>query len=169
MAQKLIIPLIFFLSMLGSGCSDLFAVYSSDSNKKEDSSYLFRRDVVQYARQFKGSKYKYAGKGPKVFDCSGFTGYVMKKFNVPLSGSSNGQSVQGGAVSLNDVKPGDLVFFRKSNRGEVFHVALVVSNDQSGINVLHSTSSRGVIEENISSSSYWSPKISSARNVLSRF
>ena len=65
------------------------------------------------------------------------------------------------------MQPGDLVFFRRSSRENIFHVALVVKNDRDGIQVIHSTSSRGVVLDNITKSTYWAPKLSEARNVLS--
>ncbi|MEL6845503.1 MAG: NlpC/P60 family protein, partial [Bacteroidota bacterium] len=66
------------------------------------------------------------------------------------------------------VKPGDLIFFSKNGRGKISHVALVVDHDREGISVAHSTTSRGVIVENISNSRYWKPKIKFARDVISR-
>lgn len=129
---------------------------------------LFRQDIISYARQFTGTKYKYAGKSPKTgFDCSGFTSYVLGNFNIDLPHRSADQENEGKKVNLNQVKPGDLIFYRRSPLGKVFHVSLVVSNGRNGITVIHSVS-RGVVEENISTSSYWKPKISSARNVISR-
>ncbi len=135
------------------------------SGSKED---RFRSEVVDFADQFQGIKYKYAGKSPKTgFDCSGFTSYVMKHFNIELSPSSKMQEKQGKKIRVSDVKPGDLIFYRRSSMGKVFHVSLVVSNKRDGITVIHSVS-RGVVKENISTSSYWKPKISSARDVISK-
>lgn len=124
-----------------------------------------RKEVVDYARKYIGAPYRAAGKDPRGFDCSGFTGYVMKNFGLSLSASSKYQAKEGQKVNIKDVKPGDLIFFKRSPAGEVFHVALVVRNSKEGIEVIHSAS-RGVVVENISKSDYWRPKISSARDVL---
>lgn len=126
---------------------------------------MLREDVVQYAKQFVGTKYVYAGKDPRGFDCSGFTRYVWKEFDVSLSGSSRMQEDQGTPISVSKAKAGDLIFFRREKRGRVFHVALVVSNSREGLKVIHSTN-RGVVIDNISNNSYWKPKISTAREVL---
>ena len=126
---------------------------------------MLREDVVQYAKQFVGTKYVYAGKDPRGFDCSGFTRYVWKEFDVSLSGSSRMQEDQGTPISVSKAKAGDLIFFRREKRGRVFHVALVVSNSREGLRVIHSTN-RGVVIDNISNNSYWKPKISTARVVL---
>ncbi len=128
---------------------------------------LLRRDVVSYAQQYKGTRYKEAGKTPKTgFDCSGFTGYVMRNFEVQLGGSSRDQAKQGRIVPLKEAKPGDLIFFRRSSTTPVFHVAMIVSNDKNGIHIIHSTSTRGVVVDNLFQNSYWEPKIYQVRDVL---
>lgn len=129
----------------------------------------YRQNIVEYAVSQQGAKYKYAGRSPKTgFDCSGFVYYVFDSFNVELTTNSRDQEKEGRVISLNEAKPGDLVFFRRSKSGSVFHVALVVDNTSDGITVVHSTTSRGVIVENITKSSYWKSKVTSARDVVSR-
>ncbi len=125
-----------------------------------------RAQVVSFAQKQVGAKYQYAGRSPRGFDCSGLTYYVMKNHDVQLPSNSGMQSKEGRPIDPRKVRAGDLVFFKRSKLGGVFHVALVVSNGAEGIRVVHSTSSRGVIEENISQSTYWKPKIASARSVL---
>jgi len=125
-----------------------------------------RLDIIDYAEQFSGIAYKTAGKTPYTgFDCSGFTSYVMKGFGVELSPSSNEQSQDGVEVDLEEVKPGDLLFFGTDEK--IQHVAIVVRNNDEGIFCVHSTTSRGVIVENVTESSYWKPRILFARDVLS--
>ena len=124
-----------------------------------------RRDVVRYAKKQLGAKYRSGGKGPNSFDCSGLTSYVMKNFGVTLSPSSRYQEKEGRKIKIKNAQPGDLIFFRRSPAGSVFHVALVVKNGRDGIEAIHSTS-RGVVIDNLSKSDYWRPKMSSARDVL---
>lgn len=134
------------------------------SKRKEQA---FREDIIDYAKQFQGTNYLYAGREPrKGFDCSGFTYFVMDKFDISLSPSSRAQENQGKSIKVSKVQPGDLIFYRRSRGTNVFHVSLVVANDPDGIKVIHSTS-RGVVIDNISKSSYWEPKISTARDIVS--
>lgn len=122
---------------------------------------------MAFAKKYEGVRYKYAGKQPRTgFDCSGFTSYVMDRFDIRLSPSSRLQEDQGRRIRPAEVQPGDLIFYRRSAGGRVFHVSLVVENDREGIKVIHATS-RGVVIDNISTSSYWEPKISTARDVIS--
>lgn len=124
-----------------------------------------REWIIDYAQEFKGTRYRYAGRSPKTgFDCSGFTSFVLHEFDVRASSSSSTQSTQGVKISLDDVLPGDLVFF--GSKKHIQHVAMVVECSPEGIICVHSTSSRGVIIENISTSRYWKPRILFARDII---
>lgn len=137
-----------------------------DNTKDALTKAQLRSEISKECEEYLGTKYKYAGKTPSTgFDCSGFTSYVYDQFNINLSPSSKNQAVQGKAVMLSKVKPGDLVFF--GNDGEITHVAMVVSNTKEGITVAHSTTSKGVMIQNISNSKYWKPKILFARDIIS--
>ena len=83
---------------------------------------------------------------------------------MPISRTSNTQAKEGRKISLRSAKPGDLIFFGKGRK--VSHVALVTQNTKSGVFVIHSTSSRGVIEENVSNSSYWKSRLLFVRDVI---
>ena len=158
--------IILLIAFILTGCSVLQdgAVNTNvDQLSREDK---LRRDVVAFAEEQEGSSYRYAGRDPRGFDCSGFTHYVMKKFDISLTTSSKSQATEGAKISVKEAKPGDLIFFKRSAAGRVFHVALVVSNTRSGLRVIHSTS-RGVVLDNLTTSKYWKPKISSARDVIS--
>ena len=125
-----------------------------------------REYISGYAQNFLGIPYHYAGRAPRTgFDCSGFTSYILKEFEVQASASSRTQATQGDKIELENVLPGDLVFF--GYRGQVRHVAMVIECTAEGIMCVHSTCSRGVIVENISTSKYWRPKILFARDVIS--
>ena len=80
--------------------------------------------VVEYAKQFIGTKYVYGGSSPSTgFDCSGFTSYVYKNFGVSLPHSSGGQASVGTAVSKENLALGDLVIYSG-------HVAIYVGGGQ---------------------------------------
>ena len=67
--------------------------------------------IVDYAYQFIGTPYVYGGKGPNVFDCSGFTSYVYRHAaGIEIGGDTWSQAGVGVAVSRDELQPGDLVF-----------------------------------------------------------
>jgi hypothetical protein len=126
----------------------------------------FREALAGWGENYLGIRYRYAGRSPETgFDCSGFTHFVFKEFGLTLSPSSATQSKQGVHIPLNEVAPGDLLFFGSSTR--IQHVALIVKRTEEGIFCVHATCSRGIIVENVSKSSYWAPRILYARDVLS--
>ena len=138
----------------------------SPTGNKESSSMKVRLEIADFGKKFVGVNYKYAGQSPATgFDCSGFTSYVMKGFGVTISPASAAQAITGNRVALDRAQPGDLLFFG-DNEKKIQHVALIVKNDKSGITCVHSTTSRGVMVENVNKSTYWEPKILFARSVL---
>ncbi len=128
-----------------------------------------QRDVVDLARNQLGSRYKYAGNNAREgFDCSGLVAYVFREQGISVDRTSSTQARNGQAVDLQYLQPGDLVYFARSKGGNVFHIAIVTEVDRDLIQVVHSTSSRGVIEENLLASSYWKPKIAGARRLIGK-
>ena len=126
-----------------------------------------RQKIVDYAQELVGSVYQYAGTSPKTgFDCSGLTSYVMKEFKIKLSPASAEQAKQGVSIPLDKVQPGDLVIFGDKNH--IQHVAMVVERNKSGIYCIHSTNTRGVVVDNITTSKYWKPLTLYARDVISK-
>lgn len=137
------------------------------ASQAADTLYFSRDSIVNYAKKFMGLPYRYASRNPaRGFDCSGFTMFVFKNFNITLSTSSASQSFQGEKIPLKNAIPGDLVFFRRSKRGRIFHVALVSKVVKDSIFVIHSTTHGGVRIDNLVTSPYWKSKYKSVRNVL---
>ncbi|MEL7163248.1 MAG: C40 family peptidase [Bacteroidota bacterium] len=136
-----------------------------DRGNGSPTSYI-RTDIVTHAQELIGTHYKYGGNTPREgFDCSGLTRYLYQNAGLDLSRVSRDQASEGRKVQAGDARPGDLVFYKRPG-GKVFHVSVVVQADPGELWVIHSTSSRGVIRENVLASSYWKPKIYQVRDVL---
>jgi len=135
--------------------------------KKVEKEILLRSEIVEFAEQYLGTRYRSAGKSPGGFDCSGFVYYCMKEHDIKMNASSATQEKQGERISKKEARPGDLVFFRRSPGGRVFHVAMVYENDKSGMTLIHSTSGRGVVLEKLETSDYWRTKTMTFRNRVS--
>lgn len=154
---------VFFLA----SCASLRPDMSHDnSGKGEYSNTSVRNKIVRDGKKCVGVRYKYAGRDMRGFDCSGFTHYVMNQSGISISTSSKAQAVLGKKIPVSQVKAGDLVFF--GTNGKVSHVALVVTNSSQGVTVVHSTSSKGVMVQNIHQSNYWRPRILFARDVIGK-
>lgn len=103
--------------------------------------------LLDYASQFKGTRYRSGSSSPKGFDCSGFTSFVFKKFGYDLNRSSSSQVNNGTPVAKNELQPGDLVFFNGRAVGKrVGHVGIVTEvKDNGTFEFIHSSNSRGVV------------------------
>lgn len=124
---------------------------------------LLRAEIVNYAKELLGARYRYAGRTPAGFDCSGFTRFVLGHFDVDISTCSRSQINDGTKVLIKDVRPGDLIFFRR--KGHISHVAMVYDNTDAGVFIIHATS-RGVVIDNLMESKYWRPKAFTARDII---
>lgn len=99
-----------------------------------------RKSIVDYSATLLGTPYKYAGNTPQGFDCSGFTSYVYKEAaGISLSRTSSGQRDTIENISMDELLPGDLVFFGSNNI--VNHVGIYVGNG----NFIHSPHSGSVV------------------------
>ena len=99
--------------------------------------------IVSNARQYIGNAYVYGGNDPHTgVDCSGFTRYILgHTADVYLNRTAAEQSTQGRAVSPEDARPGDLVFY--SNGRSVNHVAIYAGHGR----VVQASNERGGITE----------------------
>jgi cell wall-associated NlpC family hydrolase len=89
--------------------------------------------VIEYAKQFLGVPYVWGGTTPNPgFDCSGFTQYVCRHFGVKINRVAVDQMRNGVAVSRNNLKVGDLVFFERTynTTDAASHVGFYVGNNQ---------------------------------------
>lgn len=126
--------------------------------------------MVSYAERFLGTRYVLGASGPKAFDCSGFTSYIYKNFGITLNRSSREQYLQGQKVAVNNLRPGDLLFFssRSAGRGRVGHVAMVVSVDASNgsCTFIHASTKKGVTYQRFPDGGYYSRNFIGARRIL---
>lgn len=118
------------------------------------------RNILAEASKYVGLPYVYGATGPNAFDCSGFTQYVFKKFGISLPRVAASQAQVGYAVTREELKPGDLVFFE--NGGYIDHVGIYIGNGQ----MVHAGSSRTGVCYTDMDSSYFDLRYSCARRVI---
>lgn len=111
---------------------DTYNKYSDDQKGTSTGS-----EVVAYARKFIGVPYVYGGSSLKTgVDCSGFTMAVYAHFGISLPHYDGDQESYGTAVSYEDARPGDLIFYGG-------HVAIYAGNGR----IIHASSTfKQVIE-----------------------
>lgn len=123
-------------------------------------------ELISFAKQYLGRPYVHGSKGPKAFDCSGFTSFVFKNFNISLSPSSRAQATQGVSVRREDVKAGDILVFQGRSGRSVGHVAIAIDVDGRGdITFIHAATG-GVRIDKMSEMAYYQKRYLGARRVI---
>lgn len=166
----ILIILVAFCFKWGSTSKEnLLSSENATEEKKEIVTKKLRQQVADYANQFIKSKYRSAGRSPKNgFDCSGFTHYVFKKNGIKIPTNSSAQSRHGIDKNIEMARPGDLIFFKRPSAKKVFHVAMVYDNLNGQPRIIHSTSSRGVVIDDLMASPYWRSKIWKVKDVIAK-
>ena len=118
------------------------------------SDYSLGQQIADYAVQFIGNPYEWGGTSlTNGADCSGFTQSVLANFGIGIARVAADQAAGGTYVSLDNIQPGDLVFY---GSGGIDHVAIYIGGGQ----IVHAANSESGI---ITSSLYYSTPVSVSR------
>lgn len=111
-----------------------------------------RKRLIEHAYTWIGTPYLYGGNDSRGVDCSGFVCAVFARTtSVKLPRSSREIAEFVSKIPRDSMEPGDLVFFTsKAGGSRINHVAIYVGDNQ----IIHSTTSRGVIVSNLDDN-YW--------------
>ncbi|MBT8442681.1 MAG: C40 family peptidase [Gammaproteobacteria bacterium] len=98
--------------------SEKAASYQLDAAAAEE----VGRTVARTATSLIGSPYRYGGAGPRAFDCSGlvFFSYRAAGFGIPRTSQQQFSAAM--PVTIEEARPGDLLFFRYGRK--VSHVGI---------------------------------------------
>lgn len=100
-----------------------------------------------------GKPYVYGDSGPDSFDCSGLVYYCLNQSGYSISRQSSAMYAANEnwdyISSINDLVPGDLMFFRQDDESRITHVGVYIGNNL----ILHASSGAGRIV--ISSMTNW--------------
>ena len=118
--------------------------------------------VVAFAQQQLRKPYVRGGKGPNVFDCSGFTSYVYNHFGYNVSSYSKAQAGVGRSISRANLAPGDLLLFSRKPGGSIGHVAIYMGGGQ----LIHASNSKGKIITKGLNGPYFSENYKGARRII---
>lgn len=106
------------------------------------------RRLLEEARRWMGTSYRYGGSTRSGVDCSGLTSQIfVNALQIKLPRSSAQQSEYCRRIDRSELMEGDLVFFRTGSKG-VSHVGMYVGDGR----IIHSSTSRGVIVSSLDES-----------------
>lgn len=113
--------------------------------------------VNKIYRKWVGTRYRLGGEGHNGIDCSAFVQKTMLgAFNIDLPRSTAEQRYSGRSISKSELRPGDLVFFRRNN-----HVGVYIG----GGKFVHASTSQGVTTSSLSER-YWARNYTQSRRVM---
>jgi cell wall-associated NlpC family hydrolase len=120
-------------------------------------------DLIVHALSLIGVRYKYGGNTVEGFDCSGFVRHLFQsafQFNLPRSAKEI--STMGNEVSLDQLVPGDLVFYNTLRR-QFSHVGVYIGEGR----FVHAPSKGKSVEIVQMKDSYWKKRFNGARRLVS--
>lgn len=113
-----------------------------------------------------GKPYRWGGTSPRTgFDCSGLVYYAYKdlvKFRIPRTANEMYHLRDAAPIEREELKNGDLVFFRTQGRGTADHVGVYVGNGK----FIQSPRSGQEIQITSLSEDYWQRHYVGARRVM---
>lgn len=164
--KKKIITILSALFLLTGCVNDVVAsnstpkvkkILTNKANKVGTSDHLVKREIMEHFSEWKGTKYKWGGDTKKGIDCSAFIGKVYKNgFNIKLPRTTSDLKNEGIKVNKNNLKIGDMVFFRGNK-----HVGIYIGNNE----FIHASSKKGVVKSQMSSG-YYAKTYTQARRII---
>lgn len=101
--------------------------------------------MINNALEFIGVHYRTGGTSRAGMDCSGMVTAVFDIFGLKLPRSSNAMAKVGEKLNQDEIRKGDLVFFKTNGKSVINHVGIVIEADQEEIKFIHSSTQKGVI------------------------
>ncbi len=136
-------------SSTGAASSSRYTVPGNWDYRKQ---YAIPGDrLAAAAARYLGIPYRYGGMSRRGTDCSGLVCMIYRDVSrAKLPHSTGKQRALGRAVSLQQAKSGDLVFFRGGAFGRVNHVGIYLA----GRKFIHASTKRGVMYGDLNDAYY---------------
>lgn len=118
--------------------------------------------IIKTARTQIGKRYKWGGESPNQgYDCSGLIWWVYRRHGISVPRVSWQQYSAGTFVEKNDIRPGDLIFF-KVRTGKSMHVGIVTDRGT----FIHAPRSGKHVMESSLANDFWREHYVGSRRVI---
>ncbi len=157
---------IMMLTVLATGCASTGKNASSKNSVARHAqlrdNLVVTTELKKQLKQWKGTPYRLGGDSLNGIDCSAFVQRTFNdKFDIALPRTTLAQTSQGIKIPKENLKPGDLVFFKTNWRGgSGLHVGIYNGNNQ----FIHASTSRGVMTSSLDEK-YWKQRFYQARRL----
>ncbi|NEM96071.1 C40 family peptidase [Pontibacter burrus] len=100
------------------------------------------KDLIETVADWLGTPYSYGRSSKKGTDCSGFVTSIYRDvYGIDLSRSSHNMFQDVKHIKKDNIRTGDLVFFRRGPKQPIFHVGIYLKNGK----FIHSATNGGVM------------------------
>ncbi len=152
---------------IGTGNGNYAYIYASYvSTRPQDvasrGEYAAGNRVLQLAKQYLGTPYVYGGSSPSGFDCSGFTSYIYRQLGYNINRVAHDQLANGVPVNKSELKPGDIVFFKRAGNSTVHHVGIYAGDGM----MIHSPQTGDVVKYTSITTGYYNNVYYTARRII---
>ena len=138
---------------------------TSKNLKNEDSELLTPNttgDTIASLVESKlGCPYEWGAAGPDSFDCSGLTYWAHQQVGISIPRTEQAQAQEGEEVSIDDLQPGDLLFYDCVGEGNISHVTTFVG----GTSMIHAPQEGEFVKYADMTSGYWTERFITARRL----
>ena len=117
--------------------------------------------ALQRAMELIGSPYRYGGTTEKGFDCAGLVLHAYAAAGIELPRTAALQFSRGEALTRDELRPGDLVFFRDTYRRGISHVGIYIGAGR----FVHAASSRRQVTTDRLDNAYFRTRFVGGRRI----
>ena len=149
---------ILFAALIAFSCSQFLSEETEETSEVLlGASNGAASTIVSCVKSKLECKYVWGGNGPCAFDCSGLAKFCHAQAGISIERTASAQSQRGKGVSINNLQPGDLVFFNYGSG--VAHVGTYIVGGQM---IQAANENTGVIQSAVTSG-YWRGVFNNAR------
>lgn len=136
--------------------------FSSLHSDTEQRSSSVQEIVIRKALSLLGTPYLFGGMTPEGFDCTGFINYVYRtSASIALPRESHDLVRAGEPVSVADLRPADIVYFR-IERQKPLHAGIYLGAGK----FIHAPSTGGKVNIQNLSQDYWKSRYLGGRRIV---
>jgi cell wall-associated NlpC family hydrolase len=146
-------------------CVFALSVLGSCSSKRRAAKSSPEFTLIETAKSYRGTPYRYGGTTRAGMDCSALVYHSFASVGVKVPRTSSDQSKLGKKIPERKIRPGDVLFFATGKKKkEVTHTGIVTEAQKNKVRFIHASTSLGVTEDFLRGA-YWTKAFLFARRL----